>query len=154
VVGPTDDQGFLFAAATGGTKGVYVGTPYTMQIELSPQFVREQDQSIVDGALNLRTITTRYLDTGKYNIRVERRGNEDTVSVTTKRNPSYKEDLYNQSVLDSPVAISSEGEFMSKIFGNSEHMKVFIESDHYTPCNITHIEFKGVFKQTYRSGQN
>ncbi len=152
--GITDDQGFLFAAATGGAKGVFVGVPYTMQIELSPQFVRSQDQSIVDGALNLRTITTRYLDTGKYNIRVERRGNEDTVSITTKRNPSYKEDLYNESVLDSPVAISSEGEFMSKIFGNSEHMKVFIESDHYTPCNITHIEFKGVFKQTYRSGQN
>jgi hypothetical protein len=33
-------------------------------------------------------------------------------------------------------------------------MKVFIESDNFTPCNITHIEFKGVFKQHYRSGQN
>ena len=152
--GVTDDQGFLFAAATGGVKGIFVGRPYTMQIELSPQFVRGQDQTVVDGALNLRTILTRYFNTGKYSIKVQRRDNEDTISVTTNRNPSYKEDLYNESVLDLPVNISSEGEFMAKVFGNSEHMRIFIESDHYTPCNITHIEFKGVFKQTYRSGQN
>ena len=125
-----------------------------MNIELSPQFVRGQDQSIVDGVLNLRTISTRYFDTGEYKIKVQRRGQEDNISVTTKRNPFYKEDIYNEAYIDSPVEIGNEGEFIAKVFGNSEHMRVFIESDHYTPCNVTHIEFKGVFKQHYRSGQN
>ena len=150
----TEDQGELFAVASGGTKGIFVGVPYTMNVELSPQFVRSQDQTIVDGVLNLRTISTRYFNTGEYKIKVQRKGQEDRINITTKRNPFYKENIYNEAYLDSPVEVSGEGEFIAKVFGDSSHMRVFIESDHYTPCNITHIEFKGVFKQHYRSGQN
>lgn len=150
----TDDQGFLFGVATGGQIGIYVGTPYTMNIEMSPQFVRQEQGEIIDGVLNLRTISTRYFNTGEYAIKVQRKGEEDFVSISTKRDPFYKESLYNESTIDRPVPVSSEGEFISKIFGDSERMRVFIQSDHYTPCNITHIEFKGVFKQSYRSGQN
>ena len=150
----TSDQGFLYAIASGGLKGIYVGTPYTMNIELSPQFVRGENQTIVDGVLNLRTISTRYFNTGEYSIKVQRRGEEDFVSISTKRDPFYKEALYNTATIDKPVPISSEGEFIAKVFGDSERMRVFIQSDHYTPCNISHIEFKGVFKQHYRSGQN
>ena len=76
----TEDQGELFAIASGGSKGIYVGTPYTMNVELSPQFIREQDQSVVDGVLNLRTISTRYFNTGEYRIKVQRRGQEDNIN--------------------------------------------------------------------------
>lgn len=150
----TIDDGFLYGVASGGLKGIYVGVPYKMSIELSPQFVRGENQTIVDGVLNLRTITTRYFNTGEYSIKVQRRGEEDFVSISTKRDPFYKEALNNIASIDKPIPISNEGEFIAKVFGDSARMRVFIESENYTPCNITHIEFKGVFKQHYRSGQN
>jgi hypothetical protein len=150
----TLDNGFLYGVASGGLKGIFVGVPYKMSIELSPQFIRGENQTIVDGVLNLRTITTRYFNTGEYSIKVQRRGEEDFVSISTKRDPFYKETINNVSSIDKPIPISNEGEFIAKIFGDSAKMKVFIESDNFTPCNITHIEFKGVFKQHYRSGQN
>ena len=110
--------------------------------------------NVVDGVLNLRTISTRYSDTGIYSVKIQRKGDTDFKSVTTKRNPFYRTALNNKTQLDQAIPIDEEGEFIAKVFGDSERMNVFITSDHYTPCNITHIEFKGVFKQTYRSGQN
>ena len=125
-----------------------------MNIELSRQFMRGQDQTIKDGTLNLRTITTRYFNSGTYNILVKRRNNEDVLSVETRRDPLYKQAIYKQNIYDLPATIDSEGEFMAKVYGNSENMRVFIQSDEYTPVNITHIEFKGLFKPQYRSAQN
>ena len=138
----------------GSVPGIYFGRSYLMNAELSRQFLRDQNQQIIDGNLNLRTITTRYFNTGSYDIIVQRRDNEDQISITTKRDTFYKEGLYNQTKLDQPARISEEGEFMAKVYGNSENMRVFIQSKEFTPCNITNIEFKGIFKQQYRSGQN
>jgi hypothetical protein len=153
-IGNAEDQGFLLAPIDGGSIGVLFGTKYNMNVELSTQFIRDGEMNVVDGVLNLRTLSTRYSDTGIYNIKVQRKGEENFASITTKRNPFYKNVLNNKTTLDQVVPIDAEGEFIAKVFGDSERMKVFITSDHYTPCNITHIEFKGVFKQTYRSGQN
>ena len=125
-----------------------------MNIELSRQFLRGQDQTIIDGTLNLRTILTRYFNSGTYSIVVKRRDNEDVISTETRRDPLYKEAIYNQNIYDLPATIDSEGEFIAKVYGNSENMRVFIQSDEYTPVNVTHIEFKGIFKQQYRSAQN
>ena len=110
--------------------------------------------NVIDGDRNLRTMSTRYSETGIYSIKIQRKGEEDFTRVTTKRNPFYKKSLNNKTTLDQAIPVDKEGEFIAKVFGDSERMNVFITSDHYTPCNITHIEFKGVFKQTYRSGQN
>ena len=153
-ISESEDQGFLFAPLTGGDLGVLFGASYNMNVELSTQFIRDGEMNVVDGVLNLRTISTRYSDTGIYSIKVQRKGEEKFISITTKRDPFYKKVLNSQTTLDQPIPIDEEGEFIAKVFGDSERMRVFITSDHYTPCNITHIEFKGVFKQTYRSGQN
>ena len=153
-IGSSEDQGFLLAPIDGGSVGVLFGSKYDMNVELSTQFIRDNEMNAVDGVLNLRTISTRYSDTGIYSIKVQRKGEENFASITTKRNPFYKNVLNSKTTLDQVVPIDAEGEFIAKVFGDSERMKVFITSDHYTPCNITHIEFKGVFKQTYRSGQN
>tara|TARA_R110002012_G_scaffold12690_1_gene56088 strand:+ start:4295 stop:8512 length:4218 start_codon:yes stop_codon:yes gene_type:complete len=150
----TEDQGFLLAPISGGTRGVFFGNSYDMNIQLSTQFIRDGEMNVVDGVLNLRTISTRYSDTGIYSVKIQRKGDTDFKSVTTKRNPFYRTALNNKTQLDQAIPIDEEGEFVAKVFGDSERMNVFITSDHYTPCNITHIEFKGVFKQTYRSGQN
>ena len=136
------------------TPSVFLGRKYLMNIELSRQFLRGQDQTIIDGTLNLRTILTRYFNSGTYSIVVKRRDNEDVISTETRRDPLYKEAIYNQNIYDLPATIDSEGEFIAKVYGNSENMRVFIQSDEYTPVNVTHIEFKGIFKQQYRSAQN
>ncbi|ASE99876.1 putative tail tubular protein B [uncultured virus] len=153
-ISTSEDQGFLLAPISGGNIGVLFGSSYNMNIQLSTQFIRDGEMNVIDGALNLRTISTRYSDTGIYSIKIQRKGEEDFTSVTTKRNPFYKNSLNNKTTLDQAIPVDKEGEFIAKVFGDSERMNVFITSDHYTPCNITHIEFKGVFKQTYRSGQN
>ena len=150
-----EDQGFLYNPPEDGvSSSMYFGKKFDMNIELSPQLVRDREQNVIDGVLNLRSILTRYDNSGEYDIVVQKRGEETARSVTTKRDPFYKEGLYGQTKLDQIIPVTNEGEFLAKVFGDSESTRVFIKSNSFTPCNITHIEFKGIFKQTYRSTQN
>ena len=150
-----EDQGFLYSPTLDGvSSSVFFGTTYNMNIELSPQLMRDKDMNIIDGVLNLRTILTRYLDSGSYTIEIKKRGEEEVRSVATKRDPFYKEGLYNQTKLDQVIPVNNEGEFMAKVFGDSESTRIFITSENHTPCNISHIELKGIFRKTYKSTQN
>jgi len=57
-----------------GIRSVYIGIKFRMEVELSNQFVRDQNNNPIDGVLNLRTITTRHKKTGNYDIEVSSRG--------------------------------------------------------------------------------
>lgn len=142
---------------------VYVGQSYVMLVQLSTQFLRDPNNNPTEGVLNLASMSTRHFETGNYDIVVQRRG----------YNPATLKSLYENRLL-SPLAdgistftaarsdtfaesdlplnnIDYQGELVSKILGFSDKTEIFIMSDYPTPVNITNIEIKGKFKQTYSS---
>lgn len=121
---------------------VWVGRPYEMNVELSQQVYRgSQDASTVyEGVLNLKRITTRHLNTGKYDIVVDRRGRLDSAVSF------YPTDINSILTLVGNLKIDSVGEHFAKLLSYSEACKIYIKSNYPTPCNISNIEILGNFR--------
>lgn len=127
--------------STHGGKSIYIGGSFLMNVQLSEQFLRDDNNNSVSGVLNLRTMVTRHTNTGDYRVVTERRGRPD---------PLISEFSFNKlDVING--AYEEDGEFISKVFGFSDNTKIFIQSDSPSPCNIVQMELKGKFKQTYTS---
>jgi len=124
---------------------IYIGTTFTMNVELSTQFVRDQNNNIIDGILNLKTLTLRHFDTGNYDI------------VATRREKSVLKSSFSaitSNAINDKLSIENTqktGEFVAKILGYSDTTSIKIVSDYPTPVNIINMEFKGKFKQKYTS---
>jgi len=119
---------------------VWVGRSYEMSIELSQQVIRGGGQGsgqVVEGVLNLKRITTRHLNSGVYDIEIQRRGRPSTnVSF-------YPFDINSLQSIQGNIKIDAVGEHFAKILSYSESCKIFIKSDYPTPCNITNIDIIG-----------
>jgi hypothetical protein len=124
---------------------VLFGNNYLMNIELSPQFVRDDSNNVIDGVLNLKTLCIRHADTGNYDV------------IATRRERSILKSSFNALLSNSYSDVLSientqkSGEFIAKILGFSDTTKVQIVSEYPTPVNIVNMEFKGKFKQSYTS---
>ena len=116
------------------------GTSYTTVIELSEQFVRDDQNNSVNGVLNLRNMAIRHANSGNYIVSVARRGRPPTEFLFT---PDYV-----GTVNDSTFPLTGweeDGEFFVRVFGLSNELVIKIESDHPAPFNLTNIEFRGKF---------
>ena len=121
-------------------KKVWVGTPFTMLVELSPLFVRDNGNNIIEGVLNLKTMQIRHSNTGTYRVEVTRRG---------RSNKLISE--FSATDLEVNNEIDQDGLFVAKIFGFSDETKIEIINDKLSPCNITQIEVRGVFNKNNSS---
>lgn len=143
---------------------IYIGRKFTMALELSPQFLRDQSNNPREGVLNLASMSTRHFQTGNYDVFVSRRGRpvEDVLEEYSNRLNSQlstnyitsfaapRVDTFEDSTLTLPN-IEYQGELVSKILGFSDKTDIYILSDYISPVNITNIEIKGKFKATYSS---
>jgi hypothetical protein len=124
---------------------VYIGIKYKMRVELSTLFVRDDNNNIIDGVLNIRSAVFRHYYTGPYDIEVTHRGR---TAFTTSYIPTRPEYTAYEDTL--PLEIFQvQGEFVTKIMGYSDSTTISISSEYPTPVNITNMEFKGKFKQKY-----
>lgn len=118
---------------------MYVGRSYEMVVELSQQVQRslQEPTRVYDGVLNLKRMTTRHLNTGNYDIVIERNGRP--ASTTT----FFPTDL--NSIVDrtDELVVDIVGEYFTKILAYSEGCRMFIKSSYPTPCNISNIEIIG-----------
>ena len=121
-------------------KSVFVGTAYDMVIELSPIYLRGEGNNIIEGTVNLKTLTIRHHKTGNYRVQVTRRG---------RANQLISE--FSATNLETNPIIAIDGTFTAKIFGFADETKVEIVNDSVTPCNITQLEFKTVFNKNNSS---
>jgi hypothetical protein len=117
-------------------KHVYVGVNYTMLARLSRLYYRADQNNIIEGVLNLKTMTTRHSDTGSYRIEVTRRG-RPTKLVTE----------FSATNLETEAYRAEDGILVSKIFSVSENCTIDIINDTPTPSNITQIEFRCIFNR-------
>ena len=121
-----------------------VGRAFTMNVELSPMYSRDQANNVVDGVLSLRTLHTRHFNTGNYRIEVAPTGDVFKTSAS-----------FNAATMDGSffngAPVSVRGETWAKVFGYSDEARIRLISDYPTPVNITNIELKGRFRQTFSS---
>ena len=124
---------------------VYIGLKFKMNVELSTLFVRDENNNIIDGVLNIRSAIFRHYFTGPYDIEVTHRGRPAFTTSYIPTRPEYT--IYEDTL---PLEIfQKQGEFVSKILGYSDSTTIRITSEYPTPVNITNMEFKGKFKQKY-----
>jgi len=124
---------------------VYIGIKYKMRVELSTLFVRDENNNIIDGVLNIRSAVFRHYYTGPYDIEVTHRGRPAFTTSFIPTRPEYT--IYEDTL---PLEIFQvQGEFVTKIMGYSDSTTISISSEYPTPVNITNMEFKGKFKQKY-----
>ena len=124
---------------------VYIGIKFKMNVELSTLFVRDENNNIIDGVLNIRSAIFRHYFTGPYDIEVTHRGRPAFTTSYIPTRPEYT--IYEDTL---PLEIfQKQGEFVSKILGYSDSTTIRITSEYPTPVNITNMEFKGKFKQKY-----
>jgi hypothetical protein len=124
---------------------VYIGIKFKMRVELSTLFIRDENNNIIDGVLNIRSAVFRHYYTGPYDIEVTHRGR---TAFTTSYIPTRPEYTAYEDTL--PLEIFQvQGEFVTKIMGYSDSTTISISSEYPTPVNITNMEFKGKFKQKY-----
>jgi hypothetical protein len=124
---------------------VYIGIKYKMRVELSTLFVRDENNNIIDGVLNIRSAVFRHYYTGPYDIEVTHRGRTAFTTSYIPTRPEYT--IYEDNL---PLEIFQvQGEFVTKIMGYSDSTTISISSEYPTPVNITNMEFKGKFKQKY-----
>ena len=140
----------------------WVGRKYTTTVKLSKQFMRNADNNPTEGVLNLSSMVTRHFETGNYDVIVQRRGRPlpDVISAYTTRDAALSDftstfaaarlNTFDESNL-SIGNIDNQGDFVSKILGFSDKTDIFIMSDYFTPMNITNIQLRCKFKQTYSS---
>lgn len=140
---PVSGTPLVATYATPPTRSVYIGIKFRMEVELSTQFVRDQNNNPIDGVLNLRTITTRHKKTGNYDIQVSNRGRDAVVSSFSNQFIDTLESILNLG------NIEEEGEFMTNVLGFSDSLSIKIVSEYPTPCNIVNLEIKGKFIQKY-----
>ena len=134
-----------YEPASGDTKYVYVGVVFEMRVQLSTLFVRDENNNIIDGVLNIRSGVFRHFNTGNYQIEVTHRGRTPLISSFSAPRTDFT--LAEDSI---PLeSIEVQGEFVAKIFGYSDTTKISIVSTYPTPVNISNMEFKGKFKQKY-----
>lgn len=126
---------------------IYFGNLFDMTVTLSTLFVRDENNNIIDGVLNIRTGIFRHFNTGNYDIQVTHRGRTPLVSKFAAPMVDFTagEDTLPLETTD------NQGEFVAKIYGYSDSTSISIVSSYPTPCNITNMEFKGKFKQKYTS---
>ena len=123
---------------------VLSGHTYEMRIKLSPQFIRDQSNNVVDGVLSLRTMHTRHHNSGGYRV-------DKTVRGRTTTSVNYDPAELGGLILDVTQPVEETGETVAKIFGYSDETSIEIISDTPNPVNITQIMLKGVFRDTYSS---
>jgi hypothetical protein len=133
--------------ADGSIRFIYFGITYEMKVTLSTLFVRDENNNIIDGVLNIRSGVFRHFNTGNYDVQVTHHGRTPLISKFSAAMVDFTsgEDTMPLETID------NQGEFVAKVFGYSDSTTISLVSSYTTPCNITNMEFKGKFKQKYSS---
>jgi len=120
-----------------------IGTSYTMTIQLSPQFIRDQNQNVIEGVFSMRTLHLQHHNSGSYRTEKKVRGRR---SVILEFTPEELDESQVSDPDDLPMPLyEKQGETFSKILGFAAETDVYIVSDYPNPVNIAQIEIKGRF---------
>jgi len=119
------------------------GTKYTALVTLSDIFIRDDENNIIPGTLNLRYGIARHHITGSYDISVQRKGR------TAKVYSFVHETIDSTEALLGDNFYELDGVFKFPLMGFSDDLVITISSDYPNPMNLTNLELSGKFKRVH-----
>lgn len=142
---PTRDGSTLTLNGDWSDYPMIVGTAFNMSIELSEQFVRDNQGAPVVGTLQLKTLTVYHRDTSYYKVVVDPTGRDVREMAYTAKTVGALDLLLNRNILSPPVKQHFP------IMASSGGVKITLESDNPAPVNLTGLEFAAAFVGGKRS---
>ncbi|MCP3882353.1 MAG: hypothetical protein GY701_28760 [Sulfitobacter sp.] len=158
VLSVPDEDGSLYAAASGGTFLFYIGEDYTMTYEFSRPALREQTRTgglaaIKTGRYQLLHGVLSYEDSGYFKMSVEpavdSAGNEIVSRDTYDVELPLQEVGLGRSLLGSVNIRSGDEKF--GIFGAPEEVRLILTNDSPYPCNPKSLELQARFSTVSRT---
>lgn len=119
----------------------YAGKKYKAEIELSPQFWRNENLKSANGTLNLRFCLVRYHNSGPFDMEITRK---KRTAKTVSFNPYVLDD---NDILLGTTSYKDYGVFRVPVLGFSEDLDLKIISQNAQPLTVSSLEFVGKFKQ-------
>lgn len=139
IIESTDIQ----AALTAGKK-VFAGTPYEFKYVFSEQVVRDENEPITIGRLQIRNMNVVYNQSGFFEATVKPKGATNNAarntynSVFTGRVVGSLTNILNQPAI-------SDGTFRINVMAQSQGVEVELTSSSHLPCAFQSAEWEGFF---------
>ena len=125
----------LYASGNHQGQNALVGSQFNCLVTLSKQFLRDQQgTSILNGVLQLQTMTVAHKDTGSYQVEIDVPG----------RAPIIQTYYQNDQI--------STGTFRGTVQGDGQTATIKISNPIHLPHTITEIVFRGEFNELVRQG--
>ena len=118
--------------------GQYIfGEDYQFRYRLSEWYVKDQNKiSVIDGKLQIRTLTLSYRGTGEFRLEVQPSGRDMSIYYFTGVKIGV-------SKIGTAEMLSGEERF--PILANSKNISIDIVSDSYLPCQFISGAFEGMY---------
>ena len=129
------------------TADVYLGTSFDMSVELSRQYIRDQNSVPAVGTLQLKQLTVYHRNTGFFALEIDPKTEPSSTRVWkyTGKQLGSVGFILNRNV------ISDNDSQNFKIMASSGGVDLRLTSDSPAPVNITALEFVGDFVVSKRS---
>lgn len=123
----------------------YVGRPYTMLVELSKIYPKQDNSPILTGRLQLQDLTVLYELTGYYKLQITSTDSREVKSYT------YENRILG-SVLVDDASLEASGSARHKLHSRADLTKLELINDKPLPSVITSVQWRGLFSETGRAG--
>jgi hypothetical protein len=144
----TQVKNLVAARGDHSAAAAFIGRDYTMDVELSKIWPRENDVPITTGRMSLKDVTVLYEKTGYFKIVVQADGDRPEKSYIFEGTIVGDAD----TAIDSP-SVAEVGTFgHKKIMAKADTVQINIQNDTPEPCVITSLQWRGFFNETGRAG--
>ena len=126
------------AALLSASEVVYAGIPYTFKYQFSEPVIKQENNPITTGHLQLRNYAVVYNDTGFFNVKVTPLKRSTYTRSFTGRVVGASSNILNQAAIDS-------GTYRFGVVGKSDSIDVVLESSSHFPCVFQSAEYEGFF---------
>ena len=134
----------MTAKGNWSASSVYVGRPYTMTVELSKIYVREDNVPILNGRLQLQDITVLVEKTGYYKMQITSDGGRDVKSET------FEGKVLGGGLAVDDASVQDADSQRHVVHSRGDDTKVEFINDTAAPSVITSLQWRGYFNELSR----
>ena len=137
------DKGFLLSYAeaqsyVGGGGAVFYGTPYMFRYIFSEQVIKNNNEPMTTGRLQLRNMSLVYNDTGTFEVVVRPKARSENVNKFTGRIVGALANLLGGVAIDSGI-------YRFPVLAKSSEVEIEVRSESHLPVVIQSAEWEGYF---------
>ena len=132
-------NGTLYSKAKGNTSPViFAGIPYNFKYQFSEQFVKQNDQSINSGRLQLRNFEVSFAKSGFFEVEVSPKPYDSRLRIGQTK--QFTGQLVGTSILG--IRKLETGVFRVPVYCNSKDVKITVNSDQWFPLALQSADWE------------